>query len=146
MLRYWLTWKNEKKFKAEETREVEYVLIADEASKEDEAGVKENKWILSGSVVYNQETGKMILCQDLKLLKHNWICKLKFWRSYDSTYIAKKDLPAVDADQLFNLPQAKFMDHTFWKLLCRFKIDGQKIRVNANKSYLNQLWRNKSSK
>jgi peptidyl-prolyl cis-trans isomerase D len=33
--------KNEKKFKAEETREVEYVLIADEASKEDEAGVKE---------------------------------------------------------------------------------------------------------
>jgi peptidyl-prolyl cis-trans isomerase D len=22
---------------------------------------------------------------------------------YDSTYIAKKDLPAVDADQLFNL-------------------------------------------
>jgi peptidyl-prolyl cis-trans isomerase D len=39
MLRYWLTWrKNEKK---QETREVEYVLIADEASKEDEAGVKE---------------------------------------------------------------------------------------------------------
>jgi peptidyl-prolyl cis-trans isomerase D len=24
---------------------------------------------------------------------------------HDSTYIAKKDLPAVDADQLFNLPQ-----------------------------------------
>jgi peptidyl-prolyl cis-trans isomerase D len=23
---------------------------------------------------------------------------------YDSTYIAKKDLPAVDADKLFNLP------------------------------------------
>jgi peptidyl-prolyl cis-trans isomerase D len=50
--------KNEKKFKAEETREVEYVLIADEASKEDEAGVKERIRILSGSVVYNQETGK----------------------------------------------------------------------------------------
>jgi peptidyl-prolyl cis-trans isomerase D len=32
--------KNEKKFKAEETREVEYVLIADEASKM-RAGVKE---------------------------------------------------------------------------------------------------------
>jgi peptidyl-prolyl cis-trans isomerase D len=24
---------------------------------------------------------------------------------YDSTYVAKKDLPAVDADQLFNLVQ-----------------------------------------
>jgi peptidyl-prolyl cis-trans isomerase D len=55
----------------QETREVEYVLIADEASKEDEAGVKERiSGFLSGSVVYNQET-KMILCQDLKLLKHN---------------------------------------------------------------------------
>jgi peptidyl-prolyl cis-trans isomerase D len=44
-------------------------------------------------------------------------------------------LPAVDADQLFNLPQ-KFMGHTFWKLLCRFKIDGQKIRVNAKASHI----------
>jgi peptidyl-prolyl cis-trans isomerase D len=35
--------KNEKKFKAEETREVEYVLIADEASKEDELELKKNK-------------------------------------------------------------------------------------------------------
>jgi peptidyl-prolyl cis-trans isomerase D len=37
--------KNEKKFKAEETREVEYVLIADEASKRRWGWVKENKWI-----------------------------------------------------------------------------------------------------
>jgi peptidyl-prolyl cis-trans isomerase D len=49
--------KNEKKFKAEETREVEYVLIADEASKEMRLD-KERIRILSGSVVYNQETGK----------------------------------------------------------------------------------------
>jgi peptidyl-prolyl cis-trans isomerase D len=55
--------KNEKKFKAEETREVEYVLIADEASKRMRLELKKNKWILSGSVVYNQETGKMILCR-----------------------------------------------------------------------------------
>jgi peptidyl-prolyl cis-trans isomerase D len=36
ILAYMKKWK----FKAEETREVEYVLIADEASKEDEAGLK----------------------------------------------------------------------------------------------------------
>jgi peptidyl-prolyl cis-trans isomerase D len=41
----------------QETREVEYVLIADEASKRMRLELK-NKWILSGSVVYNQETGK----------------------------------------------------------------------------------------
>jgi peptidyl-prolyl cis-trans isomerase D len=58
---------------------------------------------LSGSVVYNQETGKNDTCQDLKLLKTqlNQTQILTFLRS---TYIAKKDLPAVDADQLFNLP------------------------------------------
>jgi hypothetical protein len=27
--------------------------------------------LLSGSVVYNQATGRTILCQDLKLLKYN---------------------------------------------------------------------------
>jgi peptidyl-prolyl cis-trans isomerase D len=32
--------KNEKKFKADETREVEYVLIEDKASAEDESEVK----------------------------------------------------------------------------------------------------------
>jgi peptidyl-prolyl cis-trans isomerase D len=91
---------------------------------------------LSGSVVYNQETGKNDTL-GFKTTKNT----IEFVNSnsdvpYDSTYIAKKDLPAVDADQLFNLPQAKFMDHTFWKLLCRFKIDGQKIRVNAKASHI----------
>jgi peptidyl-prolyl cis-trans isomerase D len=78
---------------------------------------------LSGSVVYNQ-TGKNDTLAGFKTTKNT----IEFVNSnsdvpYDSTYIAKK--PAVDAaDQLFNLLQAKFMDHTFWKLLCRFKIDG----------------------
>jgi peptidyl-prolyl cis-trans isomerase D len=31
--------------------------------------------------------------------------------------------------------QAKFI-HTFWKLLCRFKIDGQKLGVNAKASHI----------
>jgi peptidyl-prolyl cis-trans isomerase D len=48
--------------------EVEYVLIEDKASAEDESEANQNKR-LSGSVVYNQATGKTILCQDLKLLK-----------------------------------------------------------------------------
>jgi peptidyl-prolyl cis-trans isomerase D len=55
---------------------------------------------------------------------------------YDSTYIAKKDLPAVDADQLFNLPPGEVYGYTFWKLLCRFKIDGQKIRGKCKASHI----------
>jgi peptidyl-prolyl cis-trans isomerase D len=60
---------------------------------------------LSGSVVYNQETGKNDTLSGFKTTKNT----IEFVNSnsdvpYDSTYIAKKDLPAVDADQLFNLP------------------------------------------
>jgi peptidyl-prolyl cis-trans isomerase D len=37
MLRLWITWKKRKEIKADETREVEYVLIEDKASAEDES-------------------------------------------------------------------------------------------------------------
>ena len=47
--------KNEKKYKADETREVEYVLIEDKASPEDENEVKTSvNALLSGRIVYNQ--------------------------------------------------------------------------------------------
>jgi peptidyl-prolyl cis-trans isomerase D len=45
---------------------------------------------------------------------------------YDSTYIAKKDLPAVDADQLFNF-QAKFMAIRFGNYYAVSKSMGKKI-------------------
>ena len=49
--------KNEKKFKADESREVEYVLIEDKASAADAAEIKSKMdALLSGSVVYNQAT------------------------------------------------------------------------------------------
>jgi peptidyl-prolyl cis-trans isomerase D len=61
---------------------------------------------LSGSVVYNQETGKNDTLSGFKTIE---FVNSNSDVPYD-TYIAKKDLPAVDADQLFNLPQAKFIE------------------------------------
>jgi peptidyl-prolyl cis-trans isomerase D len=131
--------KNEKKFKAEETREVEYVLIADEASKEDEAGVKERiSGFLSGSVVYNQETGKNDTLAGFKTTKNT----IEFVNSnsdvpYDSTYIAKKDLPAVDADQLFNLPAGEvYGPYVFGSYYAVSKSMGKKLGVNAKASHI----------
>jgi peptidyl-prolyl cis-trans isomerase D len=50
--------KNEKKYKGEAGRELDYVLIEDKASPEDEAEVKnEINKLLVGGVVYNKETG-----------------------------------------------------------------------------------------
>jgi peptidyl-prolyl cis-trans isomerase D len=57
----WLHEEKRKEFKTDDSREVEYVLIEDKASKEDEAEVSRINQLLTGSVVYNQATGKMIL-------------------------------------------------------------------------------------
>ena len=51
--------KNEKKYKTDANNEIEYVVIEDKASKADEDEVKKSiNDALSGSVVYNQATGK----------------------------------------------------------------------------------------
>jgi peptidyl-prolyl cis-trans isomerase D len=56
---------------------------------------------------------------------------------YDSTYIAKKDLPAVDADKLFNLPAgAVYGPYIFGKYYCISKSLGMKSGVNAKASHI----------
>jgi peptidyl-prolyl cis-trans isomerase D len=41
-------------------------------------------------------------------------------------------LPAVDADQLFNLPQAKYMGHTFGNYYAVSKSMGKKVGSKRN--------------
>nr|WP_315162226.1 peptidylprolyl isomerase [uncultured Flavobacterium sp.] len=131
--------KNQKKYKADETREVEYVLIEDKASKEDEDEVKAKiTALLSGSVVYNQATGKNDTLPGFK----NAINTVDFVNSnsdvpYDSSYVAKKDLPAIDADQLYNLaPGAVYGPYKFGNYYCISKSFGRKAGVNAKASHI----------
>jgi peptidyl-prolyl cis-trans isomerase D len=131
--------KNEKKFKADETREVEYVLIEDKASAEDEAEVKSRiNGLLSGSVVYNQATAKNDTLSGFKSAKNT----IEFVNSnsdvpYDSTYIAKKDLPAVDADLLFNLaPGEVYGPYVFGNYYAVSKSLGKRLGVNAKASHI----------
>ncbi|MFT5253811.1 MAG: peptidyl-prolyl cis-trans isomerase D, partial [Flavobacteriales bacterium] len=122
--------KNEKRFKTDETREVEYVLIEDKASKEDEAEVKSKiNQLLTGSVVYNQATGKNDTLAGFRTAKN----VEEFVNSnsdvpYDSSYVAKKDLPAVDADQLYNLaPGQVYGPYVFGNYYCISKSMGKKL-------------------
>ena len=131
--------KNEKKFKSEESREVEYVLIEDKASKEDEAEVKAKiTALLSGSVVYNSKTGKNDTLPGFKTTPNT----VDFVNSnsdlpYDSSFVAKKDLPAVDADQLFNLaPGAVYGPYKFGNYYCISKSFGKRVGVNAKASHI----------
>ncbi|MFV8345990.1 peptidylprolyl isomerase [Flavobacterium sp. ZB4P13] len=131
--------KNEKKYKADESREVEYVLIEDKASATDETEVKSKiNALLTGSVVYNQATGKNDTLPGFRTTTNT----VEFVNSnsdvpYDSTYIAKKDLPAVDADKLFNLaPGAVYGPYMFGKYYCISKSMGMKSGVNAKASHI----------
>ena len=131
--------KNEKKYKADESREIEYVLLEDKASKEDEAEVRGKiTALLSGSVVYNQKTGKNDTLPGFK----NAPNAVEFVNSnsdvpYDSSFVAKKDLPAVDADQLFNLaPGAVYGPYKFGNYYCISKSFGKRAGVNAKASHI----------
>ncbi|MFV7235473.1 peptidylprolyl isomerase [Flavobacterium sp. ZB4R12] len=131
--------KNEKKYKADESREVEYVLIEDKASTEDENEVKSKiNGLLNGSVVYNQATGKNDTLPGFRTTANT----IEFVNSnsdvpYDSTYIAKKDLPAVDADKLFNLaPGEVYGPYKFGQYYCLSRSMGMKSGVNAKASHI----------
>ncbi len=131
--------KNEKRYKADETREVEYVLIEDKASPADEAEVKTKiNSLLSGSVVYNQVTSKNDTLQGFRSTANT----IEFVNSnsdipYDSTYVAKKDLPAVEAEKLYNLaPGAIYGPYMNGKYYCISKSMGRKVGVNAKASHI----------
>jgi peptidyl-prolyl cis-trans isomerase D len=131
--------KNEKKYKADESREVEYVLIEDKASPEDEAEIKAKiNGLLTGSVVYNTKTAKNDTLPGFRSATN----VVEFVNAnsdipYDSTYVAKKDLPAVDADKLYNLaPGEIYGPYMFGKYYCLSKSMGRKVGVNAKASHI----------
>ncbi|WP_338408833.1 peptidylprolyl isomerase [uncultured Flavobacterium sp.] len=130
---------NEKKYKADETREIEYVLIEDKASAEDEVELKTKiNAVLSGRVVYNQATAKNDTLPGFKDAKNT----IEFVNSnsdvpYDSTYVAKKDLSAVDADKLYNMaPGEIYGPYVFGSYYCVSKSMGRKVGVNAKASHI----------
>ena len=131
--------KNEKKFKADATREIQYVLIEDKPSKEDEVELKAKiTALLTGSVVYNAKTGK----NDTVAGFRNTTNVAEFVNAnsdvpYDSTYVPKNSLPAVDADKLFSLaPGAIYGPYIFGKYYCISKSQGFKAGVNAKASHI----------
>jgi len=101
--------KNEKKYKSEETREIEYVVIEDKPSDADKTEIQ-NKLtaLLNPKVVYNKETA----VNDTIVGFANTDNIVEFVNAnsdfpYDSTYVGKTDLPAEHSEQIFNLPEGQ---------------------------------------
>ena len=131
--------KNEKKYKADENREVEYVLIEDKASPEDENEVKTSvNALLAPRVVYNQATGKNDTLPGFKGATNT----MQFVNEnsdvpYDSSYVAKKDLPAEFSDVLFNLPAGEvYGPYMRGQYYCITKSMGRKAGANAKASHI----------
>lgn len=131
--------KNEKKYKADQNRELEYILIEEKPSAEDEAEVKTSvSALLNGSVVFNQSTNKNDTVPGFR----SAVNVIDFVNSnsdvpYDSTYVAKKDLPAEHAEALYNLPQGEvYGPYVFGQYYCISKSLGKKAGVNAKASHI----------
>jgi peptidyl-prolyl cis-trans isomerase D len=130
---------NEKKYKAEETREVEYVLVEDKASPEDENEVKMTiNGLLDQRVVYNQASGKNDTLPGFKGAAN--VVDFVNENSdvpYDSTFVAKKDLPAEHADALFAMPQGDvYGPYMRGNMYCISKVMGRKAGANAKASHI----------
>jgi len=135
--------KNEKKFKAEETREIEYVLIEDKPSATDEAEMKAKiNGLLTGSVVYNKETGVNDTLPSFKTAANvaDFIAENSD-KAYDSTFVTKQDLPAEHADKLFGLAVGEiYGPYINANYYCLSKALGRKAGAKAKASHILISW------
>lgn len=133
----------EKRFKSEETREIEYVLIEEKPSTTDETEVKSKvDALLLPSVRYNKETGKNDTIQGFKNATN--IAEFVNANSdipFDSTYIAKQDLPAEHADKLFALATGEiYGPYMFNNYYCISKALGRKAGAKSKASHILISW------
>ena len=135
--------KNEKRYKAEETREIEYVLIEDKPSKADQDEIKSKiDGLLNGSVVFNTQTKVNDTLPSFKNASN--VAEFVAANSevpYDSTYVAKQDLPAQFADALYNLPAGEiygpYINGNYYSLS---KGMGKKSGAKAKASHVLISW------
>jgi len=135
--------KNEKKFKAEETREIEYVLIEDKPSAKDEEEMKAKiNGLLTGSVVYNSDTKTNDTLPSFKAATNVAdFVNANSDKPYDSTYISKQDLPAEHADKLFALPVGEiYGPYINGNYYCLSKAMGRKAGAKAKASHILISW------
>ena len=97
--------KSPKKYKSDNTRSIEYILIEEKPSADDERAIaKALDEVLNGKVVFNNQTNKNDTLPAFKNAKNvsdfvNKNSDIKF----DSTYVVKSQLPVEYQEQLFNL-------------------------------------------
>ena len=131
----------EKKFKSEETRELDYVLIQEKPSAEDEAEVKNKiNSLLTSRVEFKD--GKNDTLPSFRSATN--VAEFVNQNSdipFDSTYIAKQDLPAEHAEQLFALATGEvYGPYMFSNYYCISKALGRKAGAKSKASHILISW------
>jgi len=122
---------------------LDYVLISEKPSAADEAEIKKNvDALLLTSVRYNKETGKNDTIQGFRTVTDNAdFVNANSDIPFDSTYISKQDLPAENAEQLFNLPAGEiygpYMKGNYY---CLSKGLGRKAGAKVKASHILISW------
>lgn len=131
----------EKKFKSEETRELDYVLIEDKPSAADESEIKTKiNNLLSTHVEFKD--GKNDTIQGFSSISDNAeFVNLNSDIPFDSTYVSKQDLPAEHADALFALAAGQvygpYMKNNYY---CISKALGRKAGAKVKASHILISW------
>ena len=113
---------NTKKFKSDKTADMELVFIENLPSTEDQLDMKKSmEGLLKGKVEYNKETGKEDSIPSFRNVVNNQEFVNKYSDiKFDSTYVAKKDLPLEYQEQLFNLANGEvfgpYVDNGYQKV------------------------------
>ena len=131
--------KNEKKYKADANREIEYVVIDDKPSAEDQAAVQADiNTALAGGIKFNEKTGKNDTIRSFATTSDNAaFVNDNSDIAFDSTFVAKKDLPSEHADKLFGLPQnGIYGPYKFNDYYAVSKLIGRQAGANAKASHI----------
>ncbi|MCP1996887.1 peptidylprolyl isomerase [Flavobacterium sp. HSC-61S13] len=128
--------KNEKQYKSEPTRDIEYVFVSSLPSEKDKAEVKENiSELLKSSIVYNNETKKNDTVAGFKNTSNlKEFVNLNSDVKFDSLFYSKSDLPLEYQEELFNLqPGEVFGPYLFNDHYCLTRLvdkkPGEKVKA-----------------
>ena len=131
--------KNEKKYKADASRDIEFVFIDNTPSPADEAEMKKNiEGLLTSKVVYNEETKANDTISGFAGAKNNEeFVNANSEIKFDSTFVAKKALPVEFSEQLYNLAPGQvfgpYVDNGYYKIT---KMVAKKAGVSAKASHI----------
>lgn len=131
--------KRPKRYKSEEIRDIDYVFVSEEPTADDKNEVKAQiEKLMENRIVFNKTTNSNDTLPGFR----NALDVVEFVNSnsdfpYDSTYVAKTDLPADHAENLYNLADGAFYGpYELNGYLAISKSLGKKSGVKARASHV----------